>query len=200
MKKINIMLLLMVSFFLTACATSLTPQNLENVKTVGVIDNFPDTPRYNVVGTTIFNNEYDKIDDKTYKALLEKTVVERLTAKGFKVSIIDKKQSNNYDMIIELVPRDLYQTPETFGYGLNQRSFLGVRMPAFTYVSLNVVPYIQGKVMCEACYAANITSLKIGDLPNSWQALNKQHQDIARDAMNDNIVKGVNEVMIKMGL
>ena len=200
MKKINIVLLLIASFFLTACATSLTPQDLANVKTVGVINSFPENPHYVVVGTTIFNNEYDKINEPTYKELLEKTVIDRLSAKGFKASIIDKEQSDKYDMVIKIVPRDIYQMPETYGYGLNQNSIIGVRMPAFSYVSLNVVPYIRGEGMCDACYIAKITNLEMGDLPNSWQELNKQNQDIARNAINDNIVKGVNEVMVKMGL
>jgi hypothetical protein len=192
--------LLVVGFLLSACATSLKPQDLANVKTVGVINSFPETPHYIVVGTTVFNNEYDKINEPTYKALLEKTVLDRLSAKGFQASIIRKEQSDQFDMILEIVPRDVYETPETDGYGINQNSILGVRMPAFSYISLNIAPTIHGNMMCAAYYVAKITSLKIGDMPSSWQDLSPQYQDQAKKSLNDNIVSGINEVMLKMGL
>ena len=197
---LKISFLLVVGFLLSACATSLKQQDLANVKTVGVINGFPETPHYVVVGTTIFNNEYDKINEPAYKDLLEKTVLDRLSAKGFQASIIRKEQSDNFDMILEIVPRDIYETPETDGYGINQQSILGMRMPAFSYISLNVVPTIHGNMMCAACYMAKITNSDIGDLPSSWQELSPQHQDIARKSLNENIVTGINEVMLKMGL
>jgi hypothetical protein len=50
------------------------------------------------------------------------------------------------------------------------------------------------------CYTDKITNLEIGDMPSNWQELSPQYQDQARSALNDNIVTGINEITLKMGL
>jgi hypothetical protein len=102
--QIKIMYVVLIALFLSACASTIKQQDLQSVKTVGVINNFPENPNFVTIGTTIFNNDYASIKDDKYSELLVKTVLDYVKAKGMIAKVIDESDRGSYDMVLELIP------------------------------------------------------------------------------------------------
>jgi hypothetical protein len=186
--------------FISGCASTLKPTELQSVKTVGIINNFPDTPNFVTIGTTVFNNEYAQVNDTSFSKVLVDTVIKRLEARGFTVELTSENQRKNYDMIIELIPRDVYAVPGTYGYGVNQRSAFGNTMQANTYVALNIAPFIRGKKKCSACYLQKLMPIEIEELPPTWEELSESDKQLVSDSLTKNIKMTINEIMAQTGL
>ncbi|MBW4965686.1 hypothetical protein KZZ04_04810 [Pseudoalteromonas sp. CR1] len=199
-KIIKLTFVILTFSFLGGCASTLKPTELQSVKTVGIINQFPDTPNFVTIGTTIFNNEYAQINDPNFSKLLTDTVVKRLENKGFQARLIDEAQRPNFDMIIELIPRDVYATPGTYGYGVNQRSAFGNAMQANTYMALNIAPYIEGKKKCSACYLQKLMPINIEELPATWNELSDADKQHVSEVLNKNIELSINEILMQTGL
>ena len=198
--QIKIMYVVLIALFLSACASTIKQQDLQSVKTVGVINNFPENPNFVTIGTTIFNNDYASIKDDKYSELLVKTVLDYVNAKGMIAKVIDESDRGSYDMVLELIPRDMYGIPGTFGFGVNQRSMFGNAMQANTYVALNIGPYINGKSKCSACYLQKIKPLNIDNLPENWEALSINEQKHVDEILSENIRETLIELLVEVGI
>ncbi len=199
-KIIKLAITILTLSFLGGCASTLKPTELQSVKTVGIINQFPDTPNFVTIGTTIFNNEYAQVNDPIFSKLLTDSVINRLKNKGFQVQLIEEAQRQKYDMIIELIPRDVYATPGTYGYGVNQRSAFGNAMQANTYVALNIAPYINGKKKCSACYLQKLMPINIEELPATWDELSDADKQHVSEVLSKNIESSINEILMQTGL
>ncbi|MCS0454560.1 hypothetical protein ND933_11120, partial [Vibrio diabolicus] len=88
--KIKLVYSLLLLVVLTGCASTLKPQDLKEVETVGVVNEFPEYPNFVTTGTTIFNNDYDAVKDSSFSDLLVKTVKDYVEAKGMAVKLISE--------------------------------------------------------------------------------------------------------------
>ncbi len=68
-KFIKLALAIITLSLLGGCASTLKPTELQSVKTVGIINQFPDTPNFVTIGTTIFNNDSAQIDSSEFSTL-----------------------------------------------------------------------------------------------------------------------------------
>jgi len=195
----NIVLIGMV-LFVSACASTLKPNDLSNVKTVGIINNFPDNPNFITIGTTIFNNEYAQINDPQFSSTLNNTVIQYLESRGFQASLTSESQTYEFDMVLELIPRDVYATPGTYGFGVNQRSMFGNPMQANTYVALNIIPIIDGKKKCSSCYLQKLLPIEIDELPPTWEELSTEQKEHVTEVLNQNITASLRELLVDTGL
>lgn len=129
-------------------------------------------------------------------------VLDYLKAKGLIArEIADNAEAkNNVDLVLFLIPRDVYQVPETFGYGVNQRSFLGALGPANTYVALNIGPYLHGERMGNAFYRENLSKLPVEQLPIKYSSLSADQKKYIEDDLKKNIQESVTELLKKVGL
>jgi len=184
----------------TSCATKMKQQELETIKTIGIINKFPDYPNFVTIGTTVFTNEYAEIKDSQFKQYLSSSAKRYLIAKGFQVSLINDNEKSSYDMVVELLPRDMYEMPGTFGFGLNQRYIFGFAQKPIVYVALNIVPSIKGKIKCSACYLQKFTQVAIGELPQQWSELSDQNKQIVTQSLKHNIEIAISEIFIEAGL
>ncbi len=200
MNKIKVFLIIWMVLFISACATKIKPDELSAVKTVGVLNHFPEKPNFVTIGTTIFNNDYSSVNDIQFFNNLNETVVNYLVSKGFKAQVIKEHQRNDFDMVIELIPRDVYAMPGTFGVGVNQRSMFGNAMQANTYVALNIEPHIMGKSKCSACYLQKLLPLDIEKLPPSWEELTDTQKSHVTEVLNKNIEQSVRVLLAATGL
>lgn len=199
-KFLKLTIIILTLSFLGGCASTLKPIELQSVKTVGIINQFPDTPNFVTIGTTIFNNEYAQVNEPLFSKTLTDSVINRLKTKGFQSQVIDETQRKKYDMVIELIPRDVYATPGTYGYGVNQRSAFGNTMQANTYVALNIVPYIHGKRKCSACYLQKLMPINIEKLPATWDELSETDKKYVSEVLSKNIESAINEILMQAGL
>ena len=197
---VKLFLVTILVSLLSACATKIKQQELLTVKTVGVINKFPAYPNFVTIGTTIFNNEYADIKDPQFGNLLVETVLEYVKARGFSVKLINESERNLYDMVLELIPRDVYATPGTYGFGVNQRSMFGNPMQANTYVALNIGPYIRGKKKCSACYLQKLKPIPIEELPATWGELSEPNRVIITKTLRANIKESLDEILNTVGI
>ncbi|MBT0082624.1 hypothetical protein [Vibrio alginolyticus] len=198
--RIKLVYSLLLSVVLTGCASTLKPQDLKEVETVGVVNEFPEYPNFVTTGTTIFNNDYDAVKDSSFSDLLVKTVKDYVEAKGMAVKLISESEIGDVDMAIKLVPRDIYGVSNTFGYGVHQQSIFGKRMGAITYVSLNVVPYIDGDSKCSTCYLKGVKVLDIEELPAQFSLLSQDEQAHVKDSLDNNIQETLTKILIDSGI
>ena len=199
-KLIKLTSAFLILCFMGGCASTLKPTELQSVKSVGIINQFPDTPNFVTIGTTLFNNESAQINEPRFASLLTDSVINRLKTKGFQPQVIDESQREKYDMVIELVPRDVYATAGTYGFGVNQRSAFGNATQANTYVALNVRPYIDGKKKCSTCYLQNLMPINIEKLPATWDELSEADKDHVSEVLSTNIKYSINEILMQAGL
>lgn len=199
-KLIKLTLAFFILSFIGGCASTLKQTELQSVKRVGIINQFPDTPNFVTVGTTIFNNESAQINESRFSKLLTDSVINRLKAKGFQSQVINESERQKYDMVIELIPRDVYATAGTYGFGVNQRSAFGNAMQANTYVALNIRPYINGKKKCSTCYLQNLMPINIEKLPATWDALSDNDKQHVSEVLSRNIEYSINEILFQSGL
>lgn len=196
------LLIASIALLCVSCATPMKQSEVEKIKTVGVINQFPEYPNFVSVGTTIFNNDYDKIEDHQFHAYVSQVVLDYLKSKGLGArEITDSAEAkNNVDLVLYLIPRDVYQVPETFGFGVNQRSFLGVLGPANTYVALNISPYLHGERMGSAFYRENLSKLQIEQLPGKYSSLTVDQKKHVEGDLKKNIQESITELLKKVGL
>lgn len=199
-RAFKLMVIVIAFVLLNACASTLKEQDFVNVRSIGIINNFPDKPNFVTIGTTIFNNEYAEIDDVQFSQTLTNTVIEHLEKKGLNAEVISEDKRNNFDMVIELTPRDVYSTPGTYGYGVNQRSIFGNPRQANTYVALNLTPYINGRKKCSACYLQKLMPIDIETLPAEWSLLTEKQKVQISDTLNQNIRSSLKELLIETGI
>jgi hypothetical protein len=125
-----ILVISMVQFF--GCA-KLPPQlnidEISSIKTIKVVNNFPEYPAYEVIGTTMFNNAYSEVEDPSFRLLITETMIDILKEKGYLVEEVDDATAADADLIIRLESGyDIFASePEKFknGYGFYERSFFG---------------------------------------------------------------------------
>ena len=186
---------------ISACATPLSQKDLDNIKTVGILNDFPDKPNFTNVGTTIFNNENDTVDDSSYKEFLTATIEDVLIKKGYKVTLLsDDKPHSHVDLVLKVIPRDVYNMPSTYGFGFYERSLLGGSLYRKSYVALNLSPMTNGESRCNACYAESLTDLPVEEIPSLWNDLSDEMKLEFEKILKNDIVKTIDKVFPKTRL
>jgi PBP1b-binding outer membrane lipoprotein LpoB len=83
--KQNIVLMFTLIALLAGCSSMpLSKQQVNKVQSIAIINNFPQYPSYSSIGTTVFQNSYDKIINKNYQEELSSIFAKYLGQKGYK--------------------------------------------------------------------------------------------------------------------
>jgi len=200
-QTIKLMLSVLIISFLTSCATSIKPGELASVKTIGVINKFPEYPSYSKVSFNAFDYSHSFINDESVNKTLSDKTIAYLAAKGFKVQLIEDSERNSYDMILEITPREVYQVSETYGYGVQQRAInLGLSNPIKSYVSMYIDAYIQGRRIGSKFDHTEHTKIDIEDIRKDWDELSADKKKKIINSLNMNIDKTINILMPRIGI
>lgn len=193
---------LMIALALASCATPMRQSSLETVRVVGVVNQFPRYPNFVSIGTTIFNNEYDVVEDERFRESVSKVVLDYVKTKGFDAREIsnDPEATKKVDLVLYLIPRDAYQRTGTFGFGVYQRSLFGMRAPASAYVALNIRPVLRGENMGSAFYRENFSKLQIEQLPEKWASLTDDQKKHVQEVLSNNIQETVLGLVKQVGI
>jgi hypothetical protein len=203
MKNNKMFLLIFTLVLLAGCASPLTNTQRGTIKTIAVINQFPRHPNYAIIGTTVFNNKYDEVKDGDYFKYVSNITVEYLAKNGYTTTIVNGEQKGldkKYDLVLTLIPRDIYEMPGTNGYGVNQRSFLGVSSKPKVYVALNISPKLHGSVTGNAYYNFALEPLSFEELPTKWGNLSASQKREVDIKLKRNIKKAITELMGKLGI
>ena len=170
---INI-LIISCLLLLTGCASPLTTKELEETRSVGVINEFPENPNFTIIGTTIFNNSHDEVKDPSIKKLVSTEVISRIKSRGYTVTeISDQKFAKEFDLVVVIIPRDIYSMPATNGYGFYRRSMFNIKDFEGTYVALNLMPKKNGWSRCDTCFGKSLTALTIDEPSEKWSEIDE---------------------------
>lgn len=203
MRVITFILFFISIAVLTGCAAPLKKAELETVKKIAVVNNFPKYPNYAVIGTTVFSNEYDEIYDDQFLRKVVDVTVDYLSKKGYDVKKTDSSENSEYkeaDLVLTLIPRDIYQIPGTNGYGVQQRYFLGAPLKPIVYVALNIRPELHGKAIGNAYYKDILIPLSFESLPNKWNMLTEAQRKEIIEKLNQGIEQTILELLRKVGV
>jgi hypothetical protein len=195
--------LLLFGIVLGGCAPQLTQPELDTVETVTIINSFPERPNFTIVRTTIFNNQLGEFGDGKYFEELNSVTKNALVKRGYRENeVVQKREemTQDSDMVLTLVPRDIYQWPETNGYGAYQRTFFGIKNKPVVYVALNIHPEIHGKLKGSAYFHSVITELTIDELPEGWELLAEKEKKEVDTKLSDSIDQAVSELLGKIGI
>lgn len=180
---------------LSACATPLREEQRSAIKMVGIVNDFPEHANFIVIGTTIFSNKKGDIEAPGLKDEITERVAAILRERGYNPEGVPSGQpTDKYDIVLRLLPRDVYNTPLLFGYGFYQRFLLGNSMMRQSYVALNLIPMIKGRSTCMACYEFAHSDLPFDTMPEHWTDLSEADQKIYLDSLR----KDVDAAMIKL--
>jgi hypothetical protein len=185
---------------LTACASPLTKQELESIHTVGVVNGFPESPNFVNIGTTVFNNEYDEVSDPTLKGFVTNEVLSQIKLRGYSAEISENIADENVDLVMVIVPREIYNMIGTYGYGFYQRSMFSVSVFEKSYIALNLRPTTKGSSRCDTCYGQSMTDLPISEMPEKWSELEDSKQEEFIKILKQDIKNAVKVAFEKTGL
>lgn len=120
-------LMALVALAICSCGVQnqLTPEDTRVLKSkvIQVVESDMGSPRFSVIGTTVFNNKSEIIPDVPTFA---EHLARKLKSKGYKVNVSSEKSDGPQIRSLAIYP---YQMPGLTGLGLNQRSFLGMESP-----------------------------------------------------------------------
>lgn len=196
--------LLIVCVAVAGCATPLDQSEVARIKSIGVLNSFPDHPNYKIIGTTIFENTESEIREFEYKAIVYDSLKSYLEGRGYAVSPVSSREDvsrEDIDLVIEILPRQARDRPYTFGYGFVQKSFLGTSETPKSYVALNLIP-VTGRAQnpFNAYYEENFSILGVATLPSKWEDLTPLRKRYLSDNLLRNIEETIAKVAPKLGL
>jgi hypothetical protein len=208
MRTFVIILISLVTMFNQGCGKPTVPMSSEDLKAINkvvVVTDFPDYPAYEVIGTTMFNNELSTVEDKSFKELLVNTTIELLRTKGYEVEERGLDYKSQTDLIITVLSGYNFfeKPPNDFknGYGFFEHSSFGNSSTRFSYVALYIVPTYKGEVRCKSCGYTEFETAHIPfDLPNVWSELSKGEEEKISEKLNNNIVAAVKRGIAQTGL
>ncbi len=192
-------------FSILSCASTMTGKETSQL-TVGIWNEFPDTPNYIRKQTFVFRHKITGYETQDFKQNLTRTAGEYLTSKGYKIIDVNDKTAlddGTADMIVQIRPMDIYKQEGTLGYGFYDRSILKVlvKQPARAYVSLNMILHKKGSSRVKQTGRQESSSrLEIIELPDSPDQLTEQQKKEMSLNLDENIRKTIFKALPILGL
>lgn len=210
MKSLLKILLVFILFMLNGCAKPpLSNDEIQNIKSIGIINNFPTNPTYTIVGTTIFNNTFDDVPDLSLKDYLSELVITSFSEKNYNVEMVDQGNKSDFDLIIKISPHPIRHPMQadnlqgTDGYGFAEHYFLGKQYLSVSYVSLGLYPIIEDYIRCnDDCWAGAVhySPLPINSLPDKWEDLSPTDQQSLIKTLKETIKLAVEKAVPLTGV
>jgi len=188
-----------------ACAPSVTQHDASKL-TVGILNEFPDTPNYIKERTFTFRHQIGDYGIDGFKNILMQSAEEYLIPKGYKVINVEDKtalKDGRADMIVQIVPMDIFKQDGTPGYGFYDRKILGIliKQPARSYICLNMnlirKDYFKG---VRTGRQENFSKLLVKELPDSPDQLTEDERKEMSLNLKNNIRKTIFRVLPMLGL
>jgi len=195
--------ILMLSVF--ACAPSPTMTETSDM-IVGIQNQFPDIPKYIKSRTFVFRHQVSNIDTKKFKDAITQSARDYLVSKGYKVIEVEDKtalEDGRADMIVKIVPMDIFKQDGTLGYGFYDRKILEVliKQPARSYICLDMNLYRKGhRTITRTGRQENFSKLDIKELPDSPEQLTENEKKEMALNLEKNISETVFRVLPMLGL
>ncbi len=200
----QILMCILFLMLVAACSTTVNNPKPNSKTTVGVLNKFPEQPRYIKQKTFVFRHQASDVQTTKFKTVITQTTKDYLVAKGYKVLEVQSKEAlkdGSVDMIVEIVPRHVLKQEDRFGYGFSDRSFLLViKNPPNSYVCLHLSLHRKDKAKIKKTdREESFSRLDIETLPDEVKDLTQEQKDMMFDNLKENITKTIHRMMPKLG-
>lgn len=192
-------------FFMFACAPAVSRHDASNL-TVGILNNFPDTPNYIKQRTFVFRHQVTDYGTDKFKNMVTQSAKDYLLSKGYKVIIVEDKtalKEGRADMIVQIQPMDIFKHDGTLGYGFYDRRILEVlvKQPARSYICLNMnlIRKDHFKIV-RTGRQENFSKLIVKELPKSPDQLTEDQRKEMSLNLTNNIRETIFRVLPMLGL
>jgi hypothetical protein len=190
--------ILFLSLF--ACSGQLSKKQQAEIRTVAIVNNFPDYPAYAQINISIHTQAYPTVNEPAFKRALTNQVAQLVRQQGYLVKENFDGDASKVDLLIEISPEKVDDLVDSFAYGFHYRSLLGLISASHSYVSLNLMTKLKGKTQCDDCVGESVTKLDIHGWRNNWIELPRTEKKKFEDALNSNIKNAVETAFSKTGL
>lgn len=191
--------------FLFSCAPAMPGKNASQI-TVGIWNEFPDTPNYIRKRTFVFRHKIADYPAKNFKQIMTQTVGEHLASKGYKIVEVQDKTAldqGQADMIVQIQPMDIYKQEDTLGYGFYDRKILEIliKQPARAYVCLNMTLHKNKSLTVKRTgRQESFSKLLIKELPDSPDQLTDEQKQSLSLTLEETIRKTSLQALPILGL
>ncbi len=185
--------LVLLNFY--GCSTSGTNEASLQPITFGVINQFPDYPNYLKEKTLVAMHQTTIIESLFVKDQLTRIVEKFLIAKKYRVIEVDSKDAlkdGRADMVIEIVPRNVFKTEGTFGYGFADRNFLLglIKNKPHSYVAMELIlTRKNSRRTITTKKEERFSEIGIDSMPDQWTQLTKDEKKRFEENLLENMAK-----------
>jgi hypothetical protein len=189
---------------LLACAPSINPNRGDGL-TVGILNEFPDTPNYVKQKTLVLLHQITTYDSGRFKDVLTQSASQFLISKGYRVVDIEEMaaiKDGRVDLILQLQPLNIYKQENTLGYGFFDRKILTVviEQPARSYICMNLNLHRKDSFMIKRTgRQENFSKLPFRDLPDSPDQLTDDQKAAMSANLEGNIRETIHRVLPMLG-
>jgi hypothetical protein len=189
-----LVLIVVAAVLVSGCFGSGTKDQL-TPKTFGILNSFPDHPLYLKKKTLAVRHKTAGIESLSVKSQFTEVLSQHLEGKGYLVKVvddIDALKSGEVDMLIEIVPREVFKTDGMFAYGFADRKFLLgiVNQPARSYVAMNLsLRRANSSRVINTKRQERFSHLGMDVLPETWDELSAEDKEAFEANLRDNMAK-----------
>lgn len=180
---------------LCGCSTSGMNDGSLDPIVFGVVNQFPDHPNYLKEKTFTAMHQNTVIENLSVKDQLFQVVEQFLTAKGYRVIAAESKEvlkDGGVDMVIEIVPRNVFKREGAFGYGFADRNFLLglIKNKPHSYVAMELKMSRKNSMrIITTNKEERFSEIGIDTMPDQWIQLTKDEKKRFEKNLQDNIAK-----------
>ena len=194
--------LVLANFY--GCRTSGIDKASINAITVGVVNNFPDHPNYLKEKTLVAMHKNATIEGLAVKVPLTNMVERFLVARGYGVIEVASKEAlkdGRADMVIEIVPRNVFKTEGTLGYGFADRSFLLglIKNKPYSYVSMELTFSRKNSMrVITTRKEERFSDIGIETMPAQWSQLSEIEKKLFEENLQENMAKTMDILLARL--
>jgi len=127
---------------LLACSQPIVRNDATSL-TIGILNEFPDAAKYIKKKTFVFRHRVETYEEDRFKKLITHSAEDYLISKGYKVIKVKDRTAltdGRADMIVQILPMNIFKQDGTLGYGFYDRKLLVVvlKQPAKSFICLNM--------------------------------------------------------------
>ncbi len=198
-KLFSLFVFISFAWLLQGCASNqYNPEEIKQVKKIGVINSFPEFPSYITLGTTNLNHDGSIMKLSGLKDEVSHAALTYLQNKGYQAELTELTKQNNYDMIIHIRP-GMDSNRITNGYGLQRRTIFSAEswINVFMIYSLNVK--LQNDEPRNIVHQY-LKETELEGLTDTWPELSEEQKQQVQSSMQKHIILATEEAIKKVGL
>jgi len=195
----------MLLFPILACSQPVIRGDATSL-TIGILNEFPDDAQYIKKRTFVFRHQVAAYEEDRFKKFITHSAEDYLISKGYKVIEVKDKtalKDGRADMIVEILPMNIFKQDGTLGYGFYDRKLLVfvLKQPAKSFICLNMKLYRKdrGKVVSTK-RQEGFSKLMIKELPESPDQLSENEIKEMSLNLEKNIKETITRSLSVLGL